>query len=160
MALQARRIEGWLPLLLVALSGFVLALLSAFLPRVVGVALLAVAFLGAGAAGTIVARRRGGVARALLAGVGPAVGAGAAGVLLASRPIRDFPFHLGSGLGLGVCAVLVGFGLGAADRWLGDGPPRPPWRDVVGFVALLVVGATLVAATAPYAAVHVPRLLA
>ena len=154
MSPNAGGLEGWLSLRLVALSGFVLALLSAFLPRRVGTALVVLSLLGALAAACLVARRRGSVSRALLSGLGPAVGAGIAGTLSASAPVREVYYHLGSGLGLGLVAVLVGFVVGVADARVRRGAPAPGRRDVVGFLALLVAGATLVAATAPYATVR------
>lgn len=157
MSSTAGRLEGWLPLWLVGLSGFVLALLSAYLPRPLGAALVAVALSGAVAAAMLVARRRGSLFRALLPGLGPAAGAAAAGVLLDPNPmVAELPLHLGSGLGLGVCAVLAGFAIGVADVRLRDGGAVPHRRDLVGFVGLLVVGAALVAATAPYVALHAP----
>jgi ABC-type transport system involved in cytochrome bd biosynthesis fused ATPase/permease subunit len=56
-----------LPLVLVALSGFVFALLSAFLLRTLGWVLVAATLLGALAA-ALVGRRRAGVLRALAVG--------------------------------------------------------------------------------------------
>ena len=151
---------GSLPLVLVALSGFVLAFLSAFLPRTLGWVLVAVALLGALAAAALVGRRQAGVLRALAVGAGPAAGAGIAGVLLSAGPIREVPFHVGSGLALGLCAVLVGFAVGAADARLSGGAPPLERHELAGFVALVVVGAVLAAVTAPYAAVHLPDLAA
>jgi len=154
MPSNADGLEGWLSLWLVALSGFVLALLSAFLPRRVGTALVVLSLFGAVAAACLVARRRGSIFRALLPGLGPAAGAGIAGTLSASAPVQEVYYHLGSGLGVGLIAILVGFVAGVADARVRRGAPAPERRDVVGFLALLVAGTMLVAVTAPYATVH------
>jgi len=157
MSSTAGWVDGWLPLWLVGLSGFVLALLSAYLPRPVGAALVVVALSGAVAAATMVARQGESVFRATLPGLGPAAGAAVAGVLLDPNPmVAELPLHLASGLGLGVCAVLVGFAIGVVDVRVRDGGAAPHRRDLVGFVGLLVLGAALVAATAPYVALHAP----
>lgn len=159
MPSTAGRLEGWLPLCLIAISGFVLALLSAYLPRSLGAVLVAVALFGAVAAATIVARFRESVFRALLPGLGPAAGIGAASLLLDPNPMpTELPLHFGSGLGLAVCAALLGFGIGVVDGRRRGAAPTAPRRDLVAFVGLLVLGAGLVAATAPYVALHAPAL--
>jgi len=79
-------------------------------------------------------------------------------VFLSPHPFREAPFHAGSGLALGLCAVLVGFAVGAADARLSGGAPPLERHELAGFVALVVVGAVLATVTAPYAAVHLPDL--
>jgi ABC-type thiamin/hydroxymethylpyrimidine transport system permease subunit len=70
MSSTVGRIEGTLPRWLIAVSWFVLALLSAYVPRPVGAVLVATALSGAVAAASTVARRRGSLFRALLPGLG------------------------------------------------------------------------------------------
>jgi len=160
MSGMAGDFEGWLPLWLVGVSGFVLALLSAYLPRSLGVVLVALALFGTVAAASIVARRRESVGRALLPGIGPALGVGTASVLLDPDPVpSELPAHLGSGVGLAVCAVVVGFALGLLDVRRRDGASVPHQHDLIAVLALLLFGTVLVAATAPSAAQHVPRLV-
>lgn len=90
-------------------------------------------------------------------GLGPAAGVATAGVHRDPNPIvTRMPLHLGSGLGLAVCAVLAGVAIGIADVQLRDDATGPHRRDLVGFVGLLVLVAALVAATAPYVALHAP----